>query len=475
MSRLPRNERRPQPRLRGSAARILHRRASDVGEMPPTPLPPAVSIDLAAAPPPVAPEPAAPRRTPRLAAAALLGVILLAGLLVARAAIRKITEPGAQQTITAALGNGESIVAALGKAELPPTAEPAPSGDLIAMPAPSGDPIAMPAPSGDPIVIPAPSGDPIAAPAPKARTIAKSAVKAGPAPTPAAKLEPKPLDGPADARVRRKGYETIHGGLVFVPESFSSTDGAYDLVIHFHGNVKVVLESLEVARVNAVVAIINLGIGSLVYQDHFAAPGTYEGMLAEIQRAVGARRLASPRLRRVALSAWSAGYGSIQTILNLRRRSTPKPDAILMLDGIHCGWLEERPEALNPRGIAPFTRAARAAAAGEMLFTITHSEIDPITYASTQATAGYLLENAGGNLAVAPPGAQPPHLALRSVIGAVAKRLEKKMVPTTEGHIGDFHVRGFRGMTKEHHMAHLFQMAATVLPELTARWSPAAR
>lgn len=471
MSRLPRNERRPQPRLRGSAARILQRRAPAVGEVPPTPLPPAVSIDLAAAPPPpAAPEPAAPRRTPRLAAAALLGVLLLAGLLVARAAIRKIAEPGAQQTITAALGNGESIVAVLGKAELPPAAEPTPAV------APSGDPIAMPAPSGDSITMPAPRGEPaIATPAPTARTTTKSAVKADPITTPAVKPEPKPLDGSADARVRRKGYETIHGGLVFVPESFSSTDGAYDLVIHFHGNVKVVLESLEVARVNAVVAIINLGIGSLVYQDHFAAPGTYEGLLAEIQRAVGARRLAGPHLRRVALSAWSAGYGSIQTILNLRRRSTPKPDAILMLDGIHCGWLEERPEALNPRGIAPFTRAARAAAAGEMLFTITHSEIDPITYASTQATAGYLLENAGGNLAVAAPSTQPPHLALRSVIGAVAKRLEKKMVPTTEGHVGDFHVRGFRGMTKEHHMAHLFQMAATVLPELTARWSRAAR
>jgi hypothetical protein len=439
--------------------------------MPPTPLPPAVSIDVAAAPPPPAAlEPTAPRRAPRIVIAALLGLVLLAGLLVARAAIRKITEPGAQQTITAALGNGESIAAALGKRELTAAVEP------TAVVGPSGELIAAVAPSSEPIAEPAAKAEPIATGAAKTRPIAMVAAKAAPTPAvpAAAPGEPKPLDGRADARVRRKGYETIHGGLLFVPESFSSADGAYDLVIHFHGNVKVVLESVEVARVNAVVAIINLGIGSLVYQDHFAAPGTYEGLLAEIQRAVGARRLATPHLRRVALSAWSAGYGSIQTILDLRRRSTPKPDAILMLDGIHCGWLEERPEALNPRGIAPFTRAARAAAAGEMLFTITHSEIDPITYASTEATSGYLLERAGGLLSIAGPSTQPPHLALRSVIGAVAKRLEKKMVPTTEGRIGDFHVRGFRGMTKEHHMAHLFQMAATVLPELAARWGRAA-
>ncbi len=31
-------------------------------------------------------------------------------------------------------------------------------------------------------------------------------------------------------------------------------------------------------------------------------------------------------------------------------------------------------------------------------------------------------------------------------------------------------VRGYRGETPEHHMAHLLQMGATVLPELASRW-----
>jgi hypothetical protein len=43
------------------------------------------------------------------------------------------------------------------------------------------------------------------------------------------------------------------------------------------------------------------------------------------------------------------------------------------------------------------------------------------------------------------------------------------MVPTGEARVGGLHVRGFRGNTPEHHMAHLLQMGATVLPELSAR------
>jgi hypothetical protein len=86
--------------------------------------------------------------------------------------------------------------------------------------------------------------------------------------------------------------------------------------------VEVVLESAEVAGLNAV-RVINLGIGRRA-MDAYAAPGSYEALLGGI----GARcaRDRAPGLRRVALSAWSAGYGAVSTILEMRRgeiRSTP--------------------------------------------------------------------------------------------------------------------------------------------------------
>jgi hypothetical protein len=270
--------------------------------------------------------------------------------------------------------------------------------------------------------------------------------------------------------IRHEGYASIRGGVLFTPDTFKPTGSSYDLVVHFHGNTQLVRESAEVAGLNAAVAVINLGIGSGPYEDAYAQPGMYEALLADIERALAQRGLPSPRLRRVALSSWSAGYGAVSKILELHR-SIDTLDAILVTDGIHCGFLPEGPDGLNHLQLAAFARSAQLAAAGEILFTITHSEIDPITYASSTATANYLLDVATERSVERVPSREaPPHLQLRAAEGAVSKKLEKHMVPTTEAAVGSFHIRGFRGNTPEHHMAHLLQSAATVFPELAERW-----
>lgn len=274
----------------------------------------------------------------------------------------------------------------------------------------------------------------------------------------------EPGEGAPIEGIKRDGHASIPGGILVAPRSFSTTDGTYDLLVHFHGNTAVVRESAEAANLDALVAVVNLGIGSAPYEEAYAVPGTWEELLGSIQRGARERGIASPRLRRVALSGWSAGYGAISTILQVRR-GREDLDAILSLDGIHCGW---ELGALNARQMAPFAAAAKKAAAGDLLFSITHSAIDPRAYASTTATADYLLEAAGGRRGA--PAAPPPYLSLASMKGAVARDREKTMEPTSEARIGGLVVRGYRGETAEHHMAHLFQMAATVLPELVDRW-----
>ncbi len=264
--------------------------------------------------------------------------------------------------------------------------------------------------------------------------------------------------------LKHEGHSSVPGGVVFAPRSFTKREGTYDLLVHFHGNTQVVRESAEVAGLDAIVVVINLGIGSAPYEEAYAVPGTWEKLLESIQRAVRERGVASPKLGRVALSGWSAGYGAISTILQVRRGHEDL-DAILSLDGIHCGF---EGGGLNPRQLAPFAAAAKRAAAGELLFSITHSAIDPRAYASTTATADYLLAAVGGHRGA--PDEAPAYLSLESMKGAVAKDREKKMEPTGSAHVGELVVRGFKGEEPEHHMAHLFQMAATVLPDLTARW-----
>jgi hypothetical protein len=272
----------------------------------------------------------------------------------------------------------------------------------------------------------------------------------------------------ADSHVTREGYAHIPGGVLYVPDTFASADGTYDLYLHFHGNVRVVRESAEHAGLNAIVAVVNLGTNSAPYLDGFAVPGSYEELLGSIDRAVMARGLEHPHRRRVAIGSWSGGYGAISRILE-HGRGLESLDAILVLDGIHCGFSEEDPKALNARILSPFFDATRRAAEGKILFSITHSEIDPIAYAGTYLTAGYLLDLVHGHR-TEPQQEAPEHVQLKAAEGAVSKALEKWMEPISEATVGTFHVRGYRGNTPEHHMAHLLQMGATVMPELVARW-----
>lgn len=284
---------------------------------------------------------------------------------------------------------------------------------------------------------------------------------------PAGDDTPAPETPKAD--IRRDGHVSVPGGILVFPSTFHpAEDGTYDLLIHFHGNTSVVRESAEVAGLNAAVAIINLGIGSAPYEEYYTVGGTYEELLEAVDQGLRQRGLKNATRGRVALSAWSAGYGAISSIM-VSRRGVDDLDAVLILDGIH-GSLEDG--KLNPLQMRPFSRVAEKAAKGEMYFGITHSEIDPIAYAGTKITADYLINAAGAERHTLDPELDAPkYLSLESMKGAVSKRLEKSMVPVSEARIGTMHVTGYRGETKEHHMAHLFQMGATLLPELVARWS----
>src|SRR5262249_12502567 len=62
----------------------------------------------------------------------------------------------------------------------------------------------------------------------------------------------------ADAKLHREDRSPIAGAFLTIPPSFSSANGQYDVVMHFHGNTDLVEENFAVAKVNAVVVIDNL-------------------------------------------------------------------------------------------------------------------------------------------------------------------------------------------------------------------------
>jgi len=286
--------------------------------------------------------------------------------------------------------------------------------------------------------------------------------------TPPSAAAPDPVaEIRADASLKRARHSSVKGGVLFVPSTFASSDGNYDLLVHFHGNTAVVRESAEVAGLNAIVVVINVGVFSLPYQQAYEVPGSYEELLDQVQRVLKRRGLERAKLGRVALSSWSAGYGALARLLPVRK-GVDQLDAILVTEGIHASYLEEDDTQLNPRAMAPFTNAARAAARGDMLFSITHTDVDPPSYAGTKVTADYLLDIVGA--ARFPRYDDEAYVNIAAAKGAVAKRKEKRMRAQSEARLGGFHVRGYGGETPEHHMAHLLHMGATVLPELATRW-----
>lgn len=283
---------------------------------------------------------------------------------------------------------------------------------------------------------------------------------------------PAPVAPRADATLARAFRSPIAGGLLAIPPAFESKDGAYDLVIHFHGNTDLVEESFFISKLDAVVVILNLGNGSGAYEDRFANPGALPEMIDRAQTTLEKRGLAHARLRRLALTAWSAGYGAVLKVLEqpaLARRV----DAVILLDGIHVGYQPGAHDLILER-LAPFERFAREAVRGEKLFSITHSNITPIgSYAGTHETTNALLRQVG--VERSPGGDAPPMPVLHSIEGVIAKKRILPLVPETVARQGGLVVRGYTGDQAEDHIAHIVHMSVTALPDLIARWSESGR
>lgn len=226
--------------------------------------------------------------------------------------------------------------------------------------------------------------------------------------------------------------------------------GEFDAVIHFHGHEAVRKEWVKVMD-GAMLVGIDLGNGSGPYENTFADRSVFKRLLQSIEDTVSVHTgRKAVRLRRLGLSAWSAGYGAVQRILEdpaMRQRI----DAVVLLDGLHCGY---RPDSLNEPQLAPFIEFARLAAAGKKLMFVSHSSIIPPGYASTTETANFLVDRLGArSVAARPRRGDPLGLELISQFSR-----------------GGFHVRGFSGNGKLDHCAQIGLYRDVLKVHLKPRW-----
>lgn len=271
----------------------------------------------------------------------------------------------------------------------------------------------------------------------------------------------------ADAHFDRSWRAPLAGGLLMFPPSFESADGQYDLILHLNGNTDLVEQSYGFAGVNAVIAILNLGVGSGVYETRFEDPAALRLILSRAQKVMKARGLKNPRLRRIGLSSWSSGFGGIFKILG-QEEFFDRINAVVLIDSIHCGY-SPYTKALKPEQIGPMRKLAEKAVRSEALLTIVHSEIATYGYHNAHETTDFLLDWV--HLPRRSTRVFQPLPNIEAMKMVVPNEYMRPLEPLTEAHRGEFHVRGYDGSGPMTHMLHLVQFSTTALPDLVQYWS----
>lgn len=214
------------------------------------------------------------------------------------------------------------------------------------------------------------------------------------------------------------------------------------LVVHFHGSAAFVSEyAAAQLKDDHVIATVQLGSGSGIYDRSFNNPVVFDTLIANV-KASAARTLGRDvAFKRIILSGWSAGYGAVRAILRDSTRAE-QVDGVLLLDGLHTGYIPDRRVVaeggqIDTANFPAFLRYARWAMAGRKRFLITHSEIFPGTFASTTESANYMVGALG--LKRAPVLEWGP-------LG---------MQHTSTARAGRFEVRGYAGNAGPDHVDHL--------------------
>jgi len=254
-----------------------------------------------------------------------------------------------------------------------------------------------------------------------------------------------------DETVREPSRVKFGHADLYVPTFFHPVAGTYDLVVHFHGIPSLQEDNFERAHVNAIVVSVNMGIASDAYSAAFRAPGSFDALLAQTQRALDKTgRAPGATVGRIALEAWSAGFASVGAILK-QPGVAERVDAVLLADGPHSMY--DAPHHIYEPGMEKWVRFAEASMRGDKLFALTHSSIQTLGYPSTTETIGELLRQT--SVDKMPTLAQGPR-GMREIY---------------ESHRGSFHVAGYEGQTAHDHIDHIKGMSETLLPYLRERWS----
>jgi hypothetical protein len=237
-------------------------------------------------------------------------------------------------------------------------------------------------------------------------------------------------------------WTTLSRGRYLAPKSETlDAEGGFELVLHFHGEE---LARRELALSGAKFVLYGFTLdASESYAALFAGTKLLSQLVREIEATLTQANGRAAHVRKLGLSAWSAGYMAVLSIL--AQPEAKDVDAVILSDGLHGQ------RAHLAQQLTPFVDFARRAETGERLLIITHSSIDPPDFASTTESAHYLLSALG---------ARP--LAVRR-----DDRYGLELVEYFSR--ADFHVRGYAGNDKADHCAQV-TLLRDAYAALERRW-----
>lgn len=248
-------------------------------------------------------------------------------------------------------------------------------------------------------------------------------------------VEPCAAPAPKDADV----VQPLSRGYLFTGGQPSlAADGKFDLIVHLHGEGPVRRELLA-SRQPFVLYTLTLP-PSASYAPLFAGSGLLHQLIDEITAATSEHYGREARVGHLALSAWSAGFEGVRSILY--QPEARDVEALILLDGLHA------PRSQNglAANLEPFIRFARRAERSERWFAITHSSIPTANFTSSTESAHFLIHELGG---------KPTAVRRDDGFGL-------ELVDFFSS--GNLNVRGYAGNDKADHCAQLFLMRSLLVP-----------
>jgi hypothetical protein len=244
--------------------------------------------------------------------------------------------------------------------------------------------------------------------------------------------------GPADS-VR---WIDLGDAVLILSEGYRPQSGRADVMLHMHGAGPVVEKALVESGWQGPLLLFNRKGLSSVYSEPFRDPALFPRLLEKAQKAIAsAWPTEDPRIGRVFVSSFSAGFGGIRELLAVPEHFA-RIDGLILADSLYAGYLGDPSQGrIDPAKMAGFRKFAADAAAGRKTMVVTHSAQIPSGYASTTETANDLIAHVGGK---ADPVDQD---------WGYGWRLKRRFAK------GRLIVMGFAGEGPEDHMRHLRRIA----------------